>query len=205
MRKAIGDVVNDSCLAAAADDLHPPAHDLAIVADRELPEAPLGRGVEEHVGATAQVADVAGFDVPGHPPAREVLEPVDQHALLGAVGQREVQELNEQVVGALDAGHRAHALDEPLRETVCEVDVRGVARGHPEVGLDVIDGDRGVVEDPQEKTDLDEDEGHGEGDAGDRHRRAQLVVQEVLEREVRHRSGLRSLAALGSGRRGRGN
>ena len=56
---------------------------------------------------------------------------------------------------------------------------------------------------PEEEADLDEDEGHREGDAGDRHRRAQLVVQQVLEREIRHGSGLRALSPAVCGRRSR--
>ena len=63
-------------LSGPADDLEPAALKLAVVADLERTEPPLGRGVEHHVPAAAEVGRVARLDVPGETPGREVLEPV---------------------------------------------------------------------------------------------------------------------------------
>jgi hypothetical protein len=170
----------------AADDLQPVVEHLAIVADLELAVALDRRVVEEHVRAAAQILEVALAHVPRQVPACEILERVHQSSFLRAARQGDVHEPDDQVVGALDAGGRAHALHGVLAERMREVDVRRVARRHPEIGWDVLDGDRGVVEQSKEQPDLNEHQGDGEGDAGHRDQEAQLVVQQVLAGKVDH-------------------
>jgi hypothetical protein len=52
-------------------------------------------------------------------------------------------------------------VDVGLGERAREVDVRGVPRRDPEVGVGPLDRDRGVGEQPLEQPDLDEDQGDG--------------------------------------------
>src|SRR6267378_3857243 len=69
---------------------------------------------------------------------------------------------------------------------MAEVHVGSVLRGNPEVGVDVLDGDRGVVEKAEEQADLEQHQEHREGHAGDRDGEAGAVVQESLESEIDH-------------------
>jgi hypothetical protein len=67
---------------------------------------------------------------------------------------------------------------------VREVDVRRVVRRHPQVGVDLLDRQRGVVHQPEEQADLHEHQRHREGDAGDGDHEAQLVVQQRFGGEI---------------------
>jgi hypothetical protein len=162
-----------------ADDLEPLAHELAIIADFERAE-PLGRRVvEEDVGSAPQIVDVARRDVPGKTPSAEVRERVDDGGLLRPGRQRDVHEGEYEVVGALDAGRRAHALDAGLRKLVHEIEVGCVLRGDPEIGREVLDGDGRVVEDADEQADLHENQADRKSDAGHRDEVQVLVVKQA--------------------------
>ena len=76
--------MNESASPGPADDLEAAALKLAVVADLERAESPLGRVVEHHVAAAAEIGGVARLDVPGEVPGREVLEPVVDDRLLRA-------------------------------------------------------------------------------------------------------------------------
>ena len=154
-------------LAGPADDLEPQPHELAVVAHRERAEPPDRRIVEQHEPAAAEVQRIAGDDVPGKAPAGEVLQGIDDRRLLRPAGQGHRHEPDDQVVGAEHARDRPDPLHVRLGEGVGEVDIRRVPRGHPEVGVEPLDRDRGALQHPQEDADLDDDQHDRERDPGD--------------------------------------
>ena len=105
---------------------------------------------------------------------------------MAPVGRATRHEPDDQVIGAGHPGHRPDPLDVRLGKCVREVDVRGVPRRDPEVGVRLLDRDRGVGEQPLEQPDLDEHQRHGEGDAHHRDRKPGLVMEQNLPRQVHH-------------------
>ena len=175
-------------VASAADDLEAPAEHLAVFADLERPVAAFRGGVHHDVAAAAEVLHRPSLHLPGQVPGREVLEGVDEAAFLGSGGELDVHELHDQVVGPRHPGHAAHPQHVGLREGVGEVHVGRLSRGHPDVGVAVLDGHGALAEKAHEQADLHEHQGHREGHPGDGDGEAETIVEEVLAGEGDHRS-----------------
>ena len=131
-------------------------------------------------GPLRKVLQVSFHHVPRHAPLGEMFHAVHLHPFLHAVGQRHADEPDDQVVGALHAIHRAHAVHVRVGKRAGEVDVGRVLGGDPDLGVEVVDRDRGVVEQPQEEAALHQHQRHREPHPANGDEEPQLVVQENL-------------------------
>ena len=136
-----------------------------VIADRERSEPALGRLVEHHEPPAPQIGRTSLDDIPGKRPAAEIFQAVIDDRFLGPGGQCNHGVPDDEVVGPGHAGNRPHALDVGLGERVAEIDVGRVAGHHPEVGVELLDRDAGVLQEPEEEPHLDQDECDGKAHA----------------------------------------